>query len=469
MPRSVEPVLADDARQREGGAVCALLRKLGFVFLLPAFFSHPALAATIVVDETTCTLVDAITAANTDTAVGGCAAGSGADTIELTTDVILTEVNNDDGEEGDNGLPVVETDITIEGGEFTIERDADAPPFRLFLVNATLSLNEVVLRNGWTPLCGINDECCGEGGGILNQGILNLTDSTVSDNGCGGISNIFGTAMLTNTVISQNSGSGISNFGTLKLTDCTVSDNGGSHGGGILNAGTLELTNSTVSDNSALHGGGISNSGALELTNSTVSGNVAHISFPFDEGRGGGILNWSDAPLTLTNSTVSGNSADSAGGGIEGDNWTTIFVANSIVANNEGNCCISFGCNGGAVIDNGNNFADDDTCGPGFADITPDVDFDTNLADNGGPTQTHALLSGSVAINAAGDCGLETDQRGFPRDGCACDSGSFEFQGGGDDGCGDVPASSPLGLLALVLLLLTITTAVLWWRWRLRA
>ena len=53
--------------------------------------SHPLWAATIIVDETSCTLGDAITAANTDAAVGGCTAGSGADTIELTTDVTLTE------------------------------------------------------------------------------------------------------------------------------------------------------------------------------------------------------------------------------------------------------------------------------------------------------------------------------------------------------------------------------------------
>ena len=56
------------------------------------------------------------------------------------------------------------------------------------------------------------------------------------------------------------------------------------------------------------------------------------------------------------------------------------------------------------------------------------MDFDTNLADNGGPTQTHALLPGSVAIDFAGDCGLETDQRGLPRNDGACDSGSYEFQ-----------------------------------------
>ena len=117
-------------------------------------------------------------------------------------------------------------------------------------------------------------------------------------------------------------------------------------------------------------------------------------------GRGGGIDNDTGAILTLTNSTVSGNSTDTTGGGIYGANSAGIHLANSIVANNEGNCCTFSDCSGG-VPDLGNNFADDDSCGPGFADITPDVDFDTELADNGGPTQTHALLPGSVAIDAA--------------------------------------------------------------------
>jgi hypothetical protein len=55
--------------------------------------SHPLWAATIIVDETSCTLVDAIAAANTDTAVGGCPAGSGADTMKLITDITLSAIN----------------------------------------------------------------------------------------------------------------------------------------------------------------------------------------------------------------------------------------------------------------------------------------------------------------------------------------------------------------------------------------
>jgi len=74
--------------------------------------SLPASGTTIVVDETTCTLVDAIAAANTDTAIGGCVAGFGPDTIELTTDVMLTEVDNNYLDLGNNVLRVIETDIS---------------------------------------------------------------------------------------------------------------------------------------------------------------------------------------------------------------------------------------------------------------------------------------------------------------------------------------------------------------------
>ena len=105
---------------------------------------------------------------------------------------------------------------------------------------------------------------------------------------------------------------------------------------------------------------------------------------------------------------------------VYGDN--TVTLTNSIIANSQGgaNC-------DGTIIDGGNNFADDDTCGPGLSDITPGVDFDTSLADNGGQTLTHALLPGSVAIDAAGVCGLDTDQRGFLRWDGTCDSGSYEY------------------------------------------
>ena len=130
--------------------------------------------------------------------------------------------------------------------------------------------------------------------------------------------------------------------------------------------------------------------------------------------------------VEITNSTFSANSTNGDSGGavlifaIQGG---SITLTNSIIGDSGG----GGNCVGSLINDGGSNFADDGTCGPGFAHITPGLDFDTELADNGGPTLTHALLPFSVAIDAASDCGLDTDQRGFPRDDGACDSGSFEF------------------------------------------
>jgi parallel beta-helix repeat protein len=378
--------------------------------------SHPLWAATIIVDETSCTLVDAITAANTDTATGGCPAGSGADTIELTTDVVLTDPDNYYWH-SDNGLPVVESDVTLEGNGFTIERDAGAPPFRLLAVsnNGTITLYDVALRNGYAAHCG---------GAVVNEGPATLVNSTLAGNSApwgGGICNM-GAVTLVNSILSGNSandwllgGGGMlsAGGGITTLTNSTVSGNSAPHyGGGIAQDafGHLALVSSTVSGNS---GGGVwvHFYGAANLTNSTVSGN-----------SGDGIyVSWY-SEVTITNSTVTGNSD-------RGLNayYSDTFLRNSIVANNSGENCYGDWLYS-SIVDHGNNFDDDDSCGSGVADIAPGVDFDTNLADIGGPTQTHALLPGSVAIDAAGDCLLETDQRGLPRNDGSCDSGSYEFQ-----------------------------------------
>jgi len=432
------------------------LRRGGHLFLaaLLGLFSHPAMPATIVVDETTCTLVDAITAANTDSSVGGCTAGFGSDTLELTTDVTLTAVNNNAS--GPNGLPVAESEITIEGGGFTVERAVDAPHFRLFKVepSGSLTLNDIAIRNGRAT----------DGGGIHNGGTANLNDATVFENTAnswgGGIFNShYAVLTIVDSDLTDNvsfgRGGGIKNFGTATVVSSTISNNslGCDAGCGIYNGpgvgATLVLSNSTVSGHSTDgYGNGMGilnrNSASLIMTNSTVSGNTAVY------GYGAGIVNYGSA--TLRNSTISGNSTvyGLAGGILGGVN-----LSNCIVANNSGGNC------GSPVGDDGNNFADDGSCGAGFADITPDVDFDTTLADNGGPTQTHALLPGSVAIDAAGDCGLETDQRGFPRDDGACDSGSFEFQGVGGDGGADVPASSGAGMLLLLAILASASWGIL--------
>jgi uncharacterized repeat protein (TIGR01451 family) len=89
----------------------------------------------------------------------------------------------------------------------------------------------------------------------------------------------------------------------------------------------------------------------------------------------------------------------------------------------------------GEIASNGNNLSDDDSCSAFFTangdqdNITSARDSIGDLADNGGPTQTHALLEGSTAVDGAGDCDLTADQRGEPRpSGDACDIGAFEVQ-----------------------------------------
>ena len=151
-------------------------RSLGGLALLCALGQAPALAATINVSGG-CTLVDAITAANSDAPAGGCTAGSGTDILVLPAGSThtLTTVNN--GTYGANGLPVVTSAITIDGNGSTITRDPGAPPFRILEVrpSGNLTLEETTVTGGVTYL---------DGGGISNYegGILTLTNSTVSGN-----------------------------------------------------------------------------------------------------------------------------------------------------------------------------------------------------------------------------------------------------------------------------------------------
>ncbi len=226
---------------------------------------------------------------------------------------------------------------------------------------------------------------------------------------------------------SSSTGGGISNDsrGTLTVMNSTFSSNSapGSGGGGIYNGGTATITNSTFSANSAGTGGGIYNSGTLTVTNSTFSNNGAG-------GTGGGIYNFSGAVATITNSTFSGNHAG-GGGGIANSAaaGSTVTLRNTIIANSTtgGNC-------GGTITDGGNNLQfgglTANSCGATITTADPKLG---PLADNGGPTRTFALLTGSPAIDAGNDaiCAAapvsNTSQNNIPRpQGAHCDIGSYE-------------------------------------------
>ena len=338
-----------------------------------------------------CLLIDAINAANSDAASGTCPAGSGADTITLLQDVMLNAVDNADyANYGANGLPQINSVITIQGGHHTISRAANAPAFRFFDVvsGGVLTLNDLTLSNGDVTPDGR------WGGAIHNYGTVTIHQSTLSGNIAG-------------------SGGAIYNAGTLTVNQSTISGNVSTrNGGGILNDGTLTVRNSTISGNSAgSNGGGLFNRRTATVTNSTISANSA-------TNKGGAIYNGWNSTLTLARSLLSGNSA-ADGAELYNEPEKDRIPAGIVNSNN------------------GNLFGQNDNAGtsgftPTASDLVPSVGLSAilaSLADNSGGTQTHALVAGSPAIDAAGDSGLATDQRGITRpQGAADDIGAFELE-----------------------------------------
>jgi CSLREA domain-containing protein len=290
------------------------------------------------------------------------------------------------------------------------------------------------------------------GGGMANSGMPMLTNVTFSGNYAeengGGIYNYAGdgiydggTLTVTNSAFSGNSatsydGGGIYNGGTLTVTNSTFSDNSANEGGGggIFNYrwAVLTIRNSTFSGNFAKHGGGIFNhDGTSTVTNSTFSGNSATVSY------GGGIYNGGGSltTLTVTNSTFSGNVEGAGGpGGSIRNAFGILIVNNSILANTpSGVDCYNIS----GTVSGTHNLIETDGGGANACGTTASIHSDPNLgalADNGGPTQTFALLAGSPAINAADDaiCAAapvsNTSQNGLMRpQGAHCDIGSYEL------------------------------------------
>ena len=275
---------------------------------------------------------------------------------------------------------------------------------------------------------------------LYNAGTLTLINSTTSGN----------TALTypstSSTPSSGNpNGGGIYNDlgGTLILINSTVSGNyAEASGGGIYNSpnAALTLINSTVSGNLADTGGGISNDGGtLRLINSTISDNRA-------ERPGGGILNASTiAQMEIIFCTIYGNTSGESGGGIWNgavNSASQLVMRNSLVARNKAPSGPDIL---GALTSQGYNLiqsTQDTTFSPSLAHGTDllqvalsTLRVEPLLKDNDGPTQTHALLPGSVAIDRIplNDCRIKdifTDQRGVRRpQGVACDIGAYELLG----------------------------------------
>ena len=267
------------------------------------------------------------------------------------------------------------------------------------------------------------------GGGLYNYGgSLTLINVIFSNNSVigsgGGIYSSYGTLTLTHVTFSANSaylGGGMRSVNSNStLTDVSFSANTATtdgEGGGMHNSGsgTTSLMNVTFSGNSSsYYGGGLVNTGAnLTLTNVTFSVNSAVF-------RGGGMVNVASSPV-LTNVTLYGNSAGDSGSGIYNTSGSNPSLINSIVWNNTPTFNQIAGDPASVT------YSDIEGGYTGIGNINADPLLSA-LGDNGGPTLTHALLSGSPAIDAGSPTVCPaTDQRGVPRpQGLLCDIGAYE-------------------------------------------
>ncbi|MBK8618541.1 MAG: hypothetical protein IPN96_15810 [Anaerolineales bacterium] len=275
------------------------------------------------------------------------------------------------------------------------------------------------------------DNAAMNGGCILNAGTLRITNSNFYSNR----SNLnYATSTSVSGVNSKIGfslyGGCINNYGITTVSYSTFSGNtAGYSGGGIYNdtSGTLVVLNSTFSDNQAVYyGGAIYALGTTSIHNSTFSKNQV------TNGNGGGVF--SNSNLDISNSTFSENNAKYFGGGVYNDGGA-LHLKNSLLANsvNGGDC---FNFEGDTINTNINNLIESNGSSGfmcGTASITGDPKLGL-LADNGGSTQSLALLPGSLAIDMGDDtvCAISPinnlDQRGVSRSvGSHCDIGAYEY------------------------------------------
>lgn len=268
----------------------------------------------------------------------------------------------------DTGAAVTIAGLTIAGGFLSYRTSSHPKGGGIYVApGGSLTLAFSILQNNNAR--GDPSGTVAGGGGLYTDGMATVVDSTIRDN----------------------------------LECCQESDGAGAAVGA---EGTLVVDSSTFSGNfSAGNGGGLVAYGSATITNSTFSGNGA--------AKGGGAI-YGYVEVNLTNSTLSGNSAIAGGGGVYG----RVRARNTIIAGNSSSffgpdISSNFGSRGHNLIGNTQG-------GSGF-DTTDLLDVDPilgRLQDNGGPTQTIALLPGSPALNAGDPNELGVpDQRGVTRSG----------------------------------------------------
>ena len=268
-----------------------------------------------------CTLGEAIQAANTDTAVDGCSAGSGQDTIILPAGTYTLSTVADTFIVGATGLPAIKSNVIIQGAGRTttiIERDPNAvAPFRLMGITyenaGSLVLNDVTMRGGR----GENDGDTGTRGGALfsydRPVILNNVDF------------IDNTAPL--------SGGALDSGGFVTANNCTFTNNhseqnGGGGGGGAISAGGITISHSTFTGNTASTSGG----GAILSPGRGAHVNISDSTFVNNSTLAEGGALESSGTITIARSTFDGNSSVGPAGALSLSG--NVNISYSVVINN---------------------------------------------------------------------------------------------------------------------------------------
>ncbi len=307
---------------------------------------------------------------------------------------------------------------SANGGAFFAENSTSRMTSSVFMGNNANNGGGAYIEDGAVEFSHVifDSNSANDGGGLT----LSLTNLSV----------LTDVSFLSNTVTTNGGGMVAGNDTAPLLIDVTFTGNSAAYGGGLAvnPLANPDLTSATFNGNQATQGGGaiyaagsLSGYAYLTMRNSTISGNNA---------VWGGAYYGSIADTLLRHVTVSGNTASLSAGGFYNTNSSGLNLINSIVGNSTAGDCVNLS---GATAGGTNSLVEDaaNACG-----LTNGVNGNIvgqdpvlgPLADNGGLTLTHELMSNSPAVNNADDFScLFIDQRGLLRpNGVRCDMGSFE-------------------------------------------
>ena len=379
------------------------IKLFSLVFLLVFIFSSwdvkPARAATLIVTNTAdtndgvcdadCSLREAIVAAASNDTIVFASALSGQ-TITLGSTLTINKNLTIDGSS-------LASQVTVSGGGST-------GMFAIYYADIDVTFNNMTFTGANASQDPFGFTGDGRGGAFHNAGHLTINNSTIFNNA----------ASFAGGAIYNDFYHSVANGGTGPTP-------------------TLNINNSTFHNNTTTRfGGAVMNEfGQMTISNSTFYQNSATFN-----GNGGAIMNqFGVSPSGIYNSTIANNTASSVGGGVwlNGNSSISFNLNNVILANNIAPADADCWKAGSSILNGNRNIIETGSCPGPTNTITSDPNLGP-LANNGGPTQTMALLSGSPALDA-GDDGVcaaapvsNLDQRGITRPfGSHCDIGAFEY------------------------------------------